>query len=182
MELHLKKRIVGAVVTVLFLVLVMPLVLDGPRSYHLLDTAAPSAPQAPEWLTQEYEQQVREEIQQLASGESAKDLEQPEIQIVDQDTPSPDSVLDDRTQLDEQNLPYAWSLQMGAFEELENALAYRDELRAEGYKAYMTEVDSISRVYVGPELTRAAIEELKKRLQAKPENKDIYILRYQPET
>ena len=182
MELHLKKRILGAIITVIALVLVLPVILEGPRSYHLLETQAPPAPEAPEWVTTEYRQQVRQDVEDLADGTSTKKLQKPEIPLVESDEAAPNNVPEDRSALDENQLPYSWTLQLGAFGQIDNALRYRDQLRKRGYQAYVNEVNNMSRVYVGPEMTRAAIETLKKKLQLELNQEDIYIRRYIPES
>jgi len=184
MELHLKKRIVGAVVTVTALLVVMPIILDGSRTYELLETAAPVKPEAPQWSTPEYEQQVRQEIEDLASGKATSELALSEPEVVEEDTPQPEAVPGNQSAVDAQGLPYAWTLQLGAFSQRANAHRLRDQLRDKGYKAYVQEFPSqgMVRVYVGPELLRDDAESLRERLKKELQQKDIYIRRYEAES
>lgn len=184
MELHLKKRILGAVITVTALLIVMPIILDGSRTYELLETTAPERPAAPQWSTPEYERQVRQEIEEVASGEAAQKIAVPEPVVVEQDVPAPAAVPADRTALNAESVPYAWTLQLGAFGQRENAHRLRDDLRAKGFKAYVQEFPSqgITRVYVGPELRRSDAEAVQKKLQKELNLKDVYIRQYEAES
>lgn len=182
MELHLKKRLVGAFITVVALAIFLPVILDGSRSYQLLDTLAPPKPPTPQWSTTEYEQQVRNEVEELASGQASADIRIPDSELVREDTPAPESVAPDSTQLDEQGLPYAWTLQLGAFDQRDNAHRLRDELRGKGYKAYVLEGEKVTKVFVGPELTREAAEKLKRRLTSELGYGEIFIRRYKAES
>lgn len=184
MELHLKKRILGAVVTVTAMLIVLPIILDGSRTHELLETTAPVRPEAPQWSTPEYERQVREEIEEVAAGEATAAIAIPEPEVVTRDEPVPQEAPADRGGLDESGVPYAWTLQLGAFSQRENAHRLRDRLRAKGYKAYVQEFPSqgIVRVYVGPELRRDDAEQLRERLRSELKQQDIYIRRYAAES
>ncbi|MEQ3692871.1 MAG: SPOR domain-containing protein [Thalassolituus sp.] len=184
MELHLKKRILGAVVTVTALVIVMPIILDGSRTYQLLETAAPERPETPQWSTQDYERQVRRDVEEVASGEAADAVKMPEVKVVDRDDPAPQGVAGDRTALDPNKAPYAWTLQLGAFGNRDNAMRFRDDLRKKGYKAYVQEFSAqgMTRVYVGPELRRADAEVLQTKLKKELKQQDIYLRRYEAES
>lgn len=182
MELHLKKRIVGALLTVTAFAMVLPVVLDGKRQDASMLQDVPPMPELPDWAVVEDERRVRIELQQLASGETGRVLQQEIPELVSQDAAVPPRSQSDRTMPDEQGVPYAWTLQLGAFSDVNNANTLRDQLRGQGYKAY-TEVSAdsgLTRVYVGPELQRAAIESLQKKLQQEMQQGDIYIKRYQP--
>ena len=62
----------------------------------------------------------------------------------------------------------AWAVKVGSFSSEENALGLRNQLRAKGYNAFLdkTTVDgkSLSRVYVGPDIQRDRIEQLRERI------------------
>ncbi len=182
MEQHLKKRILGAFVTVLAIGIALPVILDGSRHEAEFLTDVPPMPELPEWAGVDDDRRVRIELQQLADGNSQNALEIPEPVVVTQDDPAPPRGQSDRSSLDEQKVPYVWTLQLGAFAEARNAYALRDQLRAKGYKAYTEEFpDSrLTRVYVGPEVQRASIEALQKKLQSELGQQDIHIKRYQP--
>ena len=115
MELHLKKRIVGALLTVTAVALVLPVVLDGSRHNESLLQDVPPMPELPDWAVVEDERRVRIELQQLASGDAEQALQQAVPEVVSQDAAVPPRSQSDRTMPDEQGVPYAWTLQLGAF-------------------------------------------------------------------
>lgn len=184
MEHHLKKRILGALVMVVALAIVMPVILDGQRSHAPLTIEMPPQPELEPWQPVEDEQVIRLELEKLQSGEIDQAVNLPEIDVVIEDDEAVDPKRDDKSNLDEQNLPYAWTLQLGAFQERKNAHKLRDRLRKQGYKAYVQEfaADKLTRVYVGPELQRSKIEALQKKLQALLETPDVRIKRYRAES
>lgn len=85
--------------------------------------------------------------------------------------------------LNQQGLPDAWVVQVGSFTTKEAANKLRDDLQADGQKAYVrtttTNGNSISRVYIGPKLDRnqalAVKEQMDKRLKVKS-----MVVRFQP--
>jgi DedD protein len=85
--------------------------------------------------------------------------------------------------LNHQGLPDAWVVQVGSFTTKEAANKLRDDLQADGQKAYVrtttTGSNSISRVYIGPKLDKnqalALKEEMDKRLKVKS-----MVMRFQP--
>lgn len=184
MEQHLKKRILGAFVTVIAIAIALPIVLDGSRSQLGLSSNIPPMPETPDQAYVEDERKVRIELEQLASGEAQQQIAVPETDVVEQNDPLPPGAKMDRTTLDSNNIPYAWTLQLGAFSEEKNAYGLRDKLRGKGYKAY-TQIfpgDQLIRVYVGPEVQRSEIEALQKKLQKELHQDDIRIKRYRAES
>jgi DedD protein len=85
--------------------------------------------------------------------------------------------------LNHQGLPDAWVVQVGSFATKEAANKLRDDLQADGQKAYVrtttTGGNSISRVYIGPKLDRnqalAVKEQMDKRLKV-----NSMVMRFQP--
>jgi len=184
MEQHLKKRVLGAFVTVIALAVALPIVLDGSRSQIRLQSDIPPMPEMDAWEPIDNERHVRIDLEKLASGETQEAVELAPVRTVEQDDPAALRSKGDRAVHDDQHIPYAWSLQLGAFEKRENAHALRDQLRKEGYKAYVQEFadDSLTRVYVGPELQRSKIEALQQQLKLKLKQDDIHIKRFKSET
>jgi DedD protein len=183
---HLKKRLTGAVITVLALAIIMPVVLDGSRERRLVqDADLPPRPVLSEdYQAPAVENLVRIELQELASGQAAKDIEMPDTEVVEKDAAVAPGVRSDRVSVDANQLPYAWTLQLGAFSQRDNAHSLRDQLRADGYKAYVQEFpqDRLTRVYVGPEIQRSRIEALQSELKKKLKQDDIHIKRYRTES
>lgn len=85
--------------------------------------------------------------------------------------------------LNQQGLPDAWVVQVGSFTTKEAANKLRDDLQADGQKAYVRTTasgsGSISRVYIGPKLDKnqalALKEQMDKRLKVKS-----MVMRFQP--
>jgi DedD protein len=85
--------------------------------------------------------------------------------------------------LNPQGLPDAWVVQVGSFTSKEAANKLRDDLQADGQKAYVRTTtngsSSISRVYIGPKLDKnqalALKEEMDRRLKVKS-----MVMRFQP--
>ena len=85
--------------------------------------------------------------------------------------------------LNHQGLPDAWVVQVGSFTTKEAANKLRDDLQADGQKAYVrtttTGGNTISRVYIGPKLDKnqalAVKEEMDRRLKIKS-----MVMRFQP--
>lgn len=193
-NLNLKRRILGGFVTVLAIAVILPAVLDSSRYSDPLFADAPPMPDVPDWAQVDNTQRVRQELQELANGSAARDIEPAPVVVVEQDEPMPEPVVLAPTPEPQQvakeetkpqakhDFAQAWTLQLGAFSEAKNAYALRDQLRKKGYKAYTEEfpTDKLTRVYVGPEVARESIESLQKKLQAELGQSDIHIKRWQP--
>lgn len=184
MEQHLKKRVLGAFVTVIAIAIALPIVLDGSRNQIGLSSEVPPMPETPDWAYVEDGHKVRVELEQLASGEAEEQIAIPDSRVVEHDDPLPPDVPKEGTALDSNNIPYAWTLQLGAFSDEKNASTLRDKLRGKGYKAYTRNFpgDKLIRVYVGPEVQRSDIEALQKKLQSELNQKVIPIKRYDAES
>lgn len=65
--------------------------------------------------------------------------------------------------------PSAWVLQLGSFESRENAIALRNRLRKNGFRAFVDDIivggKKINRVFVGPELVKINTDILKRELK-----------------
>lgn len=183
METNLKARILGAVVTVLALALVLPNVLQGQRLGEDESTLIPEKPDTPSWVDEKQSSRVRIELNALASGSFDEKITAPDPEYILQDDPKDSSIAGDRAGLTEQGAAIAWTLQLGAFKNSQNAIELRDSLREKGYKAYILKNGSgtYDRVYVGPMLQRAKAEHLKTELSQQTDIKDIRLRQYQPE-
>lgn len=189
-NLNLKRRILGGFVTVLAIAVILPAVLDSSRYSDPLFAEAPPMPDVPDWAQVESPQRVRQELQELASGDATRAIEPAPVTVVEKDEPVPVAKPQAVEQTpapvakteDKNDFAQAWTLQLGAFSEAKNAYALRDQLRKKGYKAYTEELpnDKLTRVYVGPEIARENIETLQKKLQGEMGQSDIHIKRWQP--
>jgi DedD protein len=183
MEANLKARILGAVVTVLVLALVLPNVLKGQHLAEEDETLIPDKPDTPSWVDEKQSSRVRIELNALATGSFEEKITAPEPEFVLQDDPKDSRIAGERAGLTEQGAVIAWTLQLGAFKNSQNAIELRDSLRTKGYKAYILKNGSgtYDRVYVGPMLQRAKAEHLKTELIQETDIKDIRLRQYTPE-
>jgi DedD protein len=183
METNLKARILGAIITVLALALILPNVLQG-QHLDLEDvTLIPEKPATPSWVDEKQSSRVRIELNAIEAGEFEQKITAPEPEYVLQDDPKDPSIAGDRAGLNQQGAAIAWTLQLGAFKNSDNATELRDSLRIKGYKAYILKNGSgtYDRVYVGPMLQRAKAEHLKTELSQETGLEDIRLRQYKPE-
>jgi DedD protein len=59
-----------------------------------------------------------------------------------------------------------YAVQLGSFSNAANARGLRDKLKASGYAAFVKSTGSVTRVYVGPQPSRAAAEKMLKKLRS----------------
>ena len=181
MEKHLNKRILGAVVTVLAVAVVVPIVIDRSRQNLTIDDDMPPMPDMPDWAEVENQKRIRMDLEALASGEAEEDLQPPPVSTADADDPVPEVVTQNADQAvqNEEFLPYAWMIQVGAFSKRDNAEGFRDSLRQKGYKSFVrSDGDGLTRVFVGPELQREAIDSLRARLTKELKRDDLRVKQY----
>lgn len=85
--------------------------------------------------------------------------------------------------LNPQGLPDAWVVQVGSFTTKEVANKLRDDLQADGQKAYVRTTTSgngsISRVYIGPKLDKNQAMALKEQMDKRLKVKSM-VMRFQP--
>lgn len=182
MEIQLKHRILGAVITVIALAISLPVVLDKTRHLEVLQADIPPMPDIPDWASVDNKDRIRSEAIELIDGSAQKKLLEQDAKVVNQDEPEFDQIKPNQAGLDGNKLPVAWALQLGAFRDQQNANVLVTNLRSKGYKAFTDDFpkDGLIRVYVGPELKRQTIEELQQKLQKELKQQDIHIKRWQP--
>jgi len=81
--------------------------------------------------------------------------------------------------LNQKGLPDAWVVQVGSFNNKEAANKLRDDLQADGQKAYVRTTNAISRVYIGPKLDRNQALALKEQMDRRLKVKSM-VIRFQP--
>ena len=85
--------------------------------------------------------------------------------------------------LNQKGLPDAWVVQVGSFTTKEAANKLRDDLQADGQKAYVRTTISgntaISRVYIGPKLDKNQALALKEQMDRRLKVKSM-VMRFQP--
>ena len=193
MERALKERIIGAVVLVVFVVLVVPIFLDGPPEDGEIVTQSVLLPGQEDQKTQTVvldrdrtepvpaasqpspapTQQTREEPvrQQPASETPAPVVEQREEAPAPVQEPVTEPAREPERAAPE---PVAasttgmWAVQLGSFSNKENADRLASNLRKQGYAAFISEVSTGSgqmhRVRIGPQKDRPSAEQMAARL------------------
>ncbi|MGB1092062.1 MAG: SPOR domain-containing protein [Oceanobacter sp.] len=179
MEKHLKKRLVGAFVTVVALAIVIPAIVDGNRANLTLDNDMPPMPALPEWTEVDNQKRIRIDLEELASGKATEKLMPPSEDLTNKSESLPAKKPKDKVATDEKGLPFAWTIQVGAFSDRKNAIALQNRFRNDGFKSYIrSDRDGLVRVFVGPEIKREDIDQLQASLK-KRTGQTYYIKRYQ---
>ncbi len=189
MDRALKERIIGAAVLVVFVVLVVPIFLDGPpeegetvtervllpgqeeqetktvvldreRSVPIPPASSSTAQQpepADEEPAREPETEPKPLVQQAVEQPEEK---APEPVAEEPPKPAPTQVAASTTGM--------WAVQLGSFSNKDNAERLADQLRKQGYAAFVSQVatgnGTMHRVRIGPQKDREKAEEMVARL------------------
>jgi DedD protein len=186
MERALKERIIGAVVLVVFVVLVVPVFLDGPPDDSEVVTERVLLPGQEDQKTQTVvlDRDRTEPVpvpsapQDEAEAEPQQAEPEPEQETIRRPEPSrlpPKSEepppQDEPEPRDEEPASSTgmWAVQLGSFGNKENAERLAAELRKQGYAAFLSQLNTDSgtlhRVRIGPQKDRDSAEEMAARLQ-----------------
>ncbi len=172
MDRALKERIIGAVILVLFIVLVVPVFLDGPAKNGEIISEHVSLPgQSGEQnrtvvLKRDRTEPVPAAILDKASTQAA--------QVKVQNDPKPQSAEVKRDTAPAQTAVETsptgmWAVQLGSFSERENAERLAVELKELKFAAFLSQSPSESgnlhRVRIGPLKDRASADAMAERLQ-----------------
>ncbi len=186
MDERLKQRLVGAAVLVLAAVVFVPMLLDQGRGdperpspiipsqppeatvtplvpLHGKATAVASAPTAPARTAPTEELPPAKAAAASAAAESP--LEGPGSTEPEPTGPDPTRP----------GVKSGFAVQLGSFSKADNAMGLRDKLVAGGYTAFVTTLGSVTRVYVGPQTSRAEAEKVLKQLLADIKLKGIVV-------
>lgn len=198
----LKQRLVGAIVLAAIGVIFLPGFFKEQQG-HQVDTrtqipAEPSLPQvsfesprqnpdiqpAPEPETM-FIPPEPEPVTEVSSPEAVASVSSASAPAP---APAPNQTADTADEVPElplgpDGIPEAWVVQVASLSNQEAAARLRDELQAEGHKAYIRRVStsngSVTRVFIGPKLSRAEADKVKadvdKRLKV-----NAMVLRFQP--
>ena len=186
MERALKERIIGAAVLVVFVVLVVPIFLDGPPEEGEIVTERVLLPGQEEQKTQTVVlDRDRTEPVPTASSPAPQKSEQPvEKPATQQPRPAvvrqPEPQPEPETEPAASNPPPAekpapatsttgmWAVQLGSFSNKENADKLAADLRKQGYSAFIRELQTgagvMHRVRIGPQKDRESAEAMAARL------------------
>ena len=185
MERALKERIIGAVVLVVFAVLVVPIFLDGPPTDSEIVTERVLLPGQEDQKTQTVvldrdredpvpaatapaEAKPEPAVREPARKEPATAVVQQQetdtapVQPAEQPpaTQSPKPATSSTTGM--------WAVQLGSFSNKDNAEKLAADLRKQGYAAFLSQLSAdgvqLHRVRIGPQKDRASAEAMASRL------------------
>jgi len=161
LETKLKQRAIGAIVLTCLAIIILPMLLDGTpedRERVLAEFPEPPMITLDELSVQDIERRIRQD-----EIESTARL--PKI-IEDTESEKNDAI---SFKLDTNQLPISWSLQLGSFQNEDNARALREKLRESDYRSYILEADTetgkMLRVLVGPVLDKSVLEDTAVRIK-----------------
>jgi len=183
MDRALKERIIGAIVLVLFVVIVVPIFLDGPGdSGETISEQVPLPGQAGEEnRTIVLERDRTEPVPTITAnntsspGDQPRQSEQPPPAAAVRQAPTP-AVSEPKTTpatVPQASPPTAsatgmWAVQLGSFGSQENAEKLASELRKQGFAAFLSQLSTDSgelhRVRIGPQKDRESAEAMAERL------------------
>lgn len=173
----LKERVIGATVLVLFMVIVVPIFLDGP-SHEEDITSVPVT--LPGQNNQERRQQTivlerdRSEPVPVSTMPNQTDWV-PEVQrkqsaVLESpvDRNPGESELSPPAFIDTESTTGMWVVQLGSFSSKENAERLAAGLRSDGYAAFLSELQAgsgaLQRVRIGPQKNRESANAIAKQL------------------
>lgn len=186
MDRALKERIIGAIVLVLFVVLVVPVFLDGPtNSGEIISESVPLPGQSGEENRTVVLERDRTEPVPAATSNNAPPEPEPLAQPATtqsqaastpppQEDPEPEPAQVAATATPVQNTQPAsttgmWAVQLGSFGNQENAEKLAADLRKQGFAAFLSQLstgsDELHRVRIGPQKDRESAEAMAGRLQ-----------------
>jgi DedD protein len=190
MERALKERIIGAAVLVIFVVLVVPIFLDGPPGDEEIVTERVLLPGQDESRTQTVVLD-RDRTEPVPAGttseapaaaaekpaatepEAAKPVVQEVQETVREPEPEPEPPRPAQPKPAAEQAPASsttgmWAVQLGSFSNKENAEKLAADLRKQGYAAFLSQLETdkgtLHRVRIGPQKDRDAAEAMAARL------------------
>lgn len=180
MDRALKERIVGAVILVLFVVLVVPVFLDGPPGDdEIVSKRVPLPGQA----EQKVQTMVldRDRTDPVPAAARNEPVETEQVVIEQQATRAPPLQAKSAPEQAAGNpapmVPVVatssptgmWAVQLGSFGEQKNAERLAADLRKQGFAAFLSQLSTDSgqlhRVRIGPQKDRGSAEAMAERLQ-----------------
>ncbi len=187
MERALKERIIGAVVLVVFVVLVVPVFLDGPPNEDEVVSERVLLPGQEDHdtntviLNRQRSEPIpvvsrpqEEPRPQPTSVAEAREEQAPARPVVEEKKPVPEEAPQEPSR--ERIEPPAaassttgmWAVQLGSFSNKQNAEKLAADLRKQGYAAFLSQLQTgsrqLHRVRIGPQKDRQSAEAMAARL------------------
>jgi DedD protein len=178
MERALKERIIGAAVLVIFVVLVVPIFLDGPPqdgeivSERVLLPGQDGQKTQTVVLDRDRTEPVPAVTSSAPPAEEPK-AEEPEPAEIKREEPKklppkPQPAADEVVSKPVTSTTGMWAVQLGSFSNKANAEKLAADLRKEGYAAFLSQLTTDSgqlhRVRIGPQKDRTSAESTAARL------------------
>lgn len=167
-KVNLKQRLIGLCILLLIGIAFFPIVFNAAGyEERRLETRVPTAPTVVRAVQTEPPVAVLTEQSVVAPVTSVPTVSAPVSEIsdaLDALRPSLNPVVD-APALDADQVPAAWTLQLASFRQESNARELRTRLINSGYRVYIRQGEDVVRVFVGPEMQRSRLEELKLSLQ-----------------
>jgi DedD protein len=181
MDRALKERIIGAAVLVVFVVLVVPVFLDGPpQSGEIVSERVPLPGQAAEGETRTVVlDRDRDEPVPVPAPVTEPETEraqpvQPESKPEPETAPEPETKSEPAKPAAQQTAPAGdsptgmWAVQLGSFGNQQNAERLAADLRKQGFAAFLSQLSTgsgeLHRVRIGPQKDRESAEAMAERL------------------
>ena len=181
MERALKERIIGAAVLVLFVVLVVPVFLDGPPDDEMVSERVLLPGQEAQKTQTVVLERDREDpvpnntVPAEETPQPAPQKQVPVRQSAPKVTPPPEdeTVVEQPQPVVQAARPAAsttgmWAVQLGSFSNKDNAEKLAADLRKQGYAAFLsqlqTDAGQLHRVRIGPQKDRDSAEAMAARL------------------
>ncbi len=209
MDQNTKQRIVGSAVILIAAVVLLPVLFDGQGSYDMpLESRIPAPVAFPEppRIVPERPVVIADTDQIRVDAAAPADLStaepQPTPDLASQDASATPVVVPEPVvvaavtepvvtpavaapKLDSTGLPEGWSVRLGSFSSAANARSLVERLQARGHRAYTREVrteqGTLTAVFVGPGVDRAAMQQLQRQLLDEFELSGI-VVRYEIES
>ncbi len=190
MDRTLKERIIGAIVLVVFVILVVPIFLDGPPGEGEILTEAVTLPgQSEQKMQTRVLERNRSTPEPQDAGSSDREVTTAEAPAQTDDskggetatviTPKPEPAAGGGQETAAEPVPEPavetsttgmWAVQLGAFSDRAKADNLAADLRRQGFAAFLTKVSTdkgqLHRVRIGPQADRAAAEAVAKKLES----------------
>jgi DedD protein len=180
MDRALKERVTGAVVLVVFAVLVVPVFLDGPSTDAEIITESVTLPgqndQKRKSQTIVLERDRSEPVPTAATNVTAKETtqsgpEQGQVTVTRAaSSPAKSEAKPADTKTPDVSPTGMWAVQLGSFSNQANAERLAADLRKKGYAAFLSQLDTESgklhRVRIGPQKDRDSAEAIAAKLSS----------------
>lgn len=164
-----RYRITGGVFLVALAVIVLPMVFDAdgvePEPLAVLEVAPIEVEPLPDLTLDEAVLARAQKLRESVDDDGFDELTDTRVgDVVVEEAPDDDGS-------GAQGLEAVWGVQLASFSERDNAVALRNRLRDDGYPALLSEAKRLTgvstRVAIGPIVSRAEADELRRELSAR---------------